>query len=193
MKELQPLRLNGSVCLKAQTAQEVFPEAGHQSTLVKPPQHQDSVVWKLAGARSRGQRVARGEWEQGSARSHTQSTSGPKPPTSSHIRGFCWEWHQDFRVSAAEWRAGASQRWFLICTAWGEADPWPLFIPGQGKFSSPVRTDSSDLLSDGFEALCTLQDYSNPKYLSSAHYPNKCLRIFIFFISANSKDKLYIV
>lgn len=208
MKELQPQGLNVAACLKAQTGQKVFPVAGRQSSLVKSSQHQDSVVWNPAGAQSRDQRVAR--WEVRSVDCQ-EFPSKPHPvtctdlavdvswlkplrdgsdiPPSSWVRVFCWEWQPRFpcgvehSLCCKELRAGASQRWLLICTVWSEADHQSLFLPGQGKFSSPLSTVNSDLLSDVFEASYTLQDYSNPKYLSSAHYSNKCLLIFIFFIS----------
>lgn len=155
MEELQPQRLSVSVYLKGRTGQKVFPVAGHRSSLVKSSQHQDSVMWNPAGAQSRDQRMAR--WEVRTVEcqefpskphpvTHTDlavDVSWLKPlkdgsdiPLSSWVRVFCWEWQPRFpygvehSLCCKELRAGASQRWLLICTAWDKADHKCLFLPG---------------------------------------------------------------
>lgn len=205
MKELQPQRLNGSVCLKAQTGQELFPEAGHQSTLVKTFPASGLCGVKAGRSTEQGAESGQRGNESRAVPGVLEATSRDPPwPGSGRVllkppgdgsaippsSGFsAGRGSQDFHVGRS--RVSAAKSWELehhrddFKFSQPEVEQIPNPSSPQGRESSVVQFPHSIqiLLADVFEALCTLQDYSNPKYLSSAHYPNKCLHVFIFFIS----------
>lgn len=68
-------------------------------------------------------------------------------PPSSRVRVCCWQWQPRFpcglehSLCCKELRAGASQRWLLICMAWGGADTNS--SSSQGRESSVVQFPQS--------------------------------------------------